>query len=54
MLASVASVARQTGRLGVDYEVPCLVIAAGVLVLVSHLAPVPPPAWLLDDSRRGG
>ena len=51
MLASVGSVARQTGRLSVDYEVPCLVIAAGVLVLVSHLAPVPPPAWLIDDSR---
>ena len=37
---------RQTGRLSANYEIPALVIASGLLVLVSHLAPVPPPQWL--------
>src|SRR5437764_120557 len=46
LLASLASVLRQTGRITGNYEVPGLVIAAGVLILISHLSPLPPPAWL--------
>src|SRR5438105_1812359 len=46
LLASIASVLRQTGRITGNYEVPGLVIAAGVLILISHLSPLPPAAWL--------
>src|SRR4051812_17525958 len=42
ILASIASVLRQTGRLSTNYEIPGLVIAAGVLILLSHLSPFPP------------
>ena len=49
ILASIASVLRQTGRLSANYEIPGLVIAAGLLVLVSHLSPLPPPAWLAEE-----
>ncbi|HEV8290689.1 MAG TPA: hypothetical protein VGP94_02140 [Tepidisphaeraceae bacterium] len=49
ILASIASVLRQTGRLSTDYEIPGLVIAAGLLILVSHLSPLPPPAWLIEE-----
>jgi purine-cytosine permease-like protein len=50
ILASIASVLRQTGRISAKYEVPGLVIAAGILILVSYLAPVPPPAWLAEGA----
>lgn len=45
LVASLLSVVRQTGRLSVDHELPCLMIALGVLMLASHLAPVPVPVW---------
>ena len=50
LLASIASVLRQTGRITGNYEVPGLVIAAGVLILISHLSPLPPPAWLEPEA----
>lgn len=49
ILATFFSLLRQTGRLSLDVEVPCLVIAAGALLLFARLAPVPPPHWLNDD-----
>jgi hypothetical protein len=49
ILASIASVLRQTGRISANYEIPALVIAAGLLILLSHLLPVPPPAWLVEE-----
>jgi hypothetical protein len=44
LLASFLSVLRQTGRLRIDVEIPVLVIAAGVLIL---LAALPAPRWLV-------
>ena len=46
LLASFLSVLRQTGRLSIDLEIPILVIAAGVLMLVAQLRAIPAPSWL--------
>jgi hypothetical protein len=46
LFASLLSVVRQTGRLSVDHELPCLMIALGIMMLVAHLAPIPAPVWL--------
>jgi hypothetical protein len=46
LCASLLSVVRQTGRLSVEHELPCLMIALGVLLLAAHLAPIPLPVWL--------
>lgn len=51
MLATVLSLLRQTGRLSVEVEVPMLVIAVGMLMLIARLAPVPPPKWLSEKPR---
>ena len=49
VVASVFSVARQTGNLSVDVEVPCLVITFGALLLVQVMR-LPLPKWLLEQS----
>jgi hypothetical protein len=49
LLASGLSVLRQTGRLSIELEVPILVIAAGVLMLVAHSRSIPSPHWLVDS-----
>ena len=46
LLASILSVLRQTERVNLNLEIPLLIIAAGVLLLVAHLPSVPLPAWL--------
>jgi hypothetical protein len=55
LIASCLSVLRQTGRLAINMEVPLLVIAAGVLLLVARLKSIPAPTWLIEDQdpRRG-
>ena len=45
LIASALSVLRQTGHLALDVEVPVLVIAVGVLMLVAYLPIVPKPGW---------
>ena len=49
LLASGLSVLRQTGRLNIELEVPILVIAAGVLLLVAHSRSIPSPHWLVES-----
>ncbi|MHC4696496.1 MAG: hypothetical protein ACYTFA_07135 [Planctomycetota bacterium] len=51
IISSVFSILRQRGRISPDTEIPCLVIAAGILMLVSRFAPVPSPRWLTDDAK---
>ncbi len=51
IVATFFSLLRQTGRIGADTEVPALVIAAGVLMLISRLSPVPIPPWLVDPPK---
>ena len=45
LLASLLSVLRQTGQLGLEIEVPVLVISIGVLLLVAQLPAIPKPGW---------
>jgi hypothetical protein len=53
LIASLLSVLRQTGRLAMNVEVPVLVIAAGVLLLISQLKIIPAPKWLIEEKRPG-
>src|SRR5262245_9608962 len=52
LLASFLSILRQTGRLRIDIEVPVLIIAAGILLLVAGLPSVPSPAWLTSSRQK--
>jgi len=51
ILASCLSILRQTGRLSIDLEVPVLVIAAGVLLLIARLPAIPVPKWLTERDK---
>jgi hypothetical protein len=51
LVASCLSVARQTGRLKLDIEVPILVILAGVLLLIARSPVVPIPTWVLENMK---
>jgi hypothetical protein len=50
ILASLASVLRQTGRLSIEHEVPCLVIALGILMLIGRVLNLPTPAWMKEQT----
>jgi len=52
ILATFFSLLRQTGRLSLDVEVPSLVIAAGALLLIARVAPIPAPHWLKESPRE--
>ncbi|HEX5471074.1 MAG TPA: hypothetical protein VFW73_04270 [Lacipirellulaceae bacterium] len=52
LFASFLSILRQTGRLSVDIEIPVLVIAAGVLMLVAQFRFIPVPRWLLEIQEK--
>ncbi len=52
LLASFLSILRQTGRLSIDIEIPVLVIAAGVLMLVAQLRFIPVPRWLMEIQEK--
>jgi len=45
-LASLFSILRQTGTLTAEVEVPLLVLAAGVLLLLARSPAIPPPRWI--------
>jgi len=49
VIGSFFSILRQTGKISISYEIPILVIIFGLLLLVTVLLPLKPPAWLLDD-----
>jgi hypothetical protein len=52
LLAAFLSILRQTDRLRIEMEVPILIIAAGVLLLVARLPVVPPPTWLIQSREK--
>jgi hypothetical protein len=52
LLAAFLSILRQTDRLSIELEVPILIIAIGVLMLVARLPGVPAPAWLVQSNER--
>lgn len=49
IVASCLSILRQTGRLDLDIEIPILVIAAGLLLLVARSSAIPVPQWIIYD-----
>jgi len=49
--ASVLSLLRQAGYLPVRIEIPILVVVAGVLMLLSHILPLPMPSYLGKKSE---
>jgi hypothetical protein len=51
LIASVLSILRQTGRVQIDLELPLLVIAGGVLLLVAQLPAIAVPRWLVPLPR---
>ena len=51
ILAAGLSVLRQTGDLRPEIEVPVLVIAAGVLLLVARSPAVPFPKFLIEEPK---
>lgn len=54
MLASIASVLRQTGRLSLDIEAPIMFIALGVLWFLAVVLPLRTPQWLSAPARGKG
>lgn len=52
ILASCLSLLRQTERLPLNVEVPILVIAAGILLLVARSPAIPPAKWLVENLRE--
>jgi hypothetical protein len=52
LIASGLSILRQTGRLRIDLEIPILVIAAGILLLVARLRFIPAPNWLVESQTK--
>ena len=54
LLASILSILRQTGRLSLEVEVPILVIAIGVLLLIAQLPFVGRPAWFSSPWPAAG
>jgi hypothetical protein len=52
ILGSVLSILRQTGHPRIDLEVPILVIVFGILLLLSYVLRLPPPAYLQGSNSR--
>lgn len=52
LLASCLSLLRQTNRLSLDTEVPILVIASGVLLIVAQFPAIPSPVWMVQNEKR--
>lgn len=46
IIASGLSWLRQSGRISLGFEVPVLLILAGVLALLAHLPFIPAPKWI--------
>jgi hypothetical protein len=52
IIAALFSVMHQTGRFELSQQMPSMVIAMGLLMLLSVLAPVPAPGWANPQARR--
>ena len=46
VIASIFSMMRQTGRLPVNVEAPCLTIVLGLLLFLSACSRLPTPDWM--------
>jgi hypothetical protein len=52
LLSSFLSILRQTERIRIDVEIPILIIATGILLLVARLPSVPVPTWLTATPQQ--
>lgn len=52
ILASGLSLLRQTGRLTIEMEVPIIVIAIGVLLLIARSPAIPVPEWFETSGEK--
>ena len=52
LLAAVASVLRQTGRLAVEWEIPMLVVTLGILMILGQLLPLPSGGAPPEDKNK--
>jgi len=53
-VAAICSVIRQTGRLRMETELPLLVMALGIFMLLSHALKLPRPPICREDSATPG
>ena len=53
IVTSLLSVARQTGYIEFNVEVPVLVIVAGVLLLIARHPVIPTPDWVPQKTSEG-
>jgi pilus assembly protein TadC len=51
-VCTVASLLRQIGRLPLNTEVPGLVAAAGVVLLLTRILPLQPPKWMIEAGKK--
>lgn len=51
LLASVLSYLRQSGQLSPNVEVPGLMVATGLLLLLAHHPSIPVPLWLFPPGE---
>ncbi len=52
LFGSVLSILRQLDKLELEVELPILVIAAGVLLLISRSENIPAPTYAADESKE--
>jgi len=52
LIGSICSILRQTGKLPINYEVPILVIALGVLLLIVQCLNVPNPEFVAHATEK--
>ena len=52
LLGSILSILRQLDKLQLEVELPILVIAAGVLLLISRSDNIPAPRYAADESTE--
>jgi hypothetical protein len=48
MIAGGMSYLRQAGQLKLELELPILLIALGILMLIARLPTIPRPSWIVD------
>ena len=54
MVTALLSFLRQTGRLGLDTEIPLLTITLGGLWTTAHVSTLPLPSWFISEPRIAG
>ncbi|HWB19944.1 MAG TPA: hypothetical protein VG711_06565 [Phycisphaerales bacterium] len=51
IIATVFSLLRQSGKITLETEVPCLVITLGIVMLIVQMMKLPHPDWLVERKK---